>query len=271
MAANVVWPILSNGQLDEWTGKLHELNTQSTVMAKRVVGRLPGFLHIRCPDDKKPGRHWLWDSFIHQVKRIATMAVLANQHARGLEYTGARDSYLNSDMGVFPAVLDDEHARLDGCYLAEDTNKKKIIRAGATERGFRNRWSGHARASRLSDPTNKYRDLYQMYPHKQCAESAPNKRGTFDVLQQRVGLGVGKTDRSTFVNMFQWTDWEEAHLCKLKYDDNQGSTLEFKKYKHLCYLFELFFNVAIEPKDNITQNPTCEWQLRLYSDKTKSP
>jgi hypothetical protein len=194
--------------------------------------------------------------------------VLADQHARGLEYTAARDSYLNSDRNVFPVVADDLSS-LDGCYLAEDTNKMKIIRAGATERGFRQRWSGHERAARLSDPNTKYRDLYQLYPHKQYTGSAPNKRGTFDMLKQRVGLGVSKANRATFVTMFQWTEWEEAHLGRLKYDDNHGSTLEFKKYKHLCYLFELFFNVAIEPKDNITQNPTCEWQLRLYSDKAK--
>jgi hypothetical protein len=32
-------------------------------------------------------------------------------------------------------------------------------------------------------------------------------------------------------------------------------------------MFELFFAVALEPSKNITNNPTCEWQLRLYSKR----
>jgi hypothetical protein len=29
-------------------------------------------------------------------------------------------------------------------------------------------------------------------------------------------------------------------------------------------MLELFFAAALEPSKNITNNPTCEWQLRLY-------
>jgi hypothetical protein len=28
-----------------------------------------------------------------------------------------------------------------------------------------------------------------------------------------------------------------------------------------------FFAVALEPSKNITNNPTCDWQLRLYSKR----
>jgi hypothetical protein len=55
----------------------------------------------------------------------------------------------------------------------------------------------------------------------------------------------------------------------LKYEENKASTLEYKKYKHLCYLFELFYVIPIEPKCNLTENPTCEWQLRVYSSSSQ--
>jgi hypothetical protein len=37
--------------------------------------------------------------------------------------------------------------------------------------------------------------------------------------------------------------------------------------KHLCYLFETAFAAAIEPNMNVTQNPTCEWQLKWYGNQ----
>jgi hypothetical protein len=62
--------------------------------------------------------------------------------------------------------------------------------------GFEKGWAGHNRASRIMDGNNQYRGFYQTYPHKQAADKAPNKRGTFDMLNQRIGLGVDKKDRA---------------------------------------------------------------------------
>jgi hypothetical protein len=60
-------------------------------------------------------------------------------------------------------------------------------------------------------------------------------------------------------------------LTQLPYRSEGGGSLAFKKYKHVCFMFELFFAVAlVEPsKKNITNNPTCEWQLRLYSKRRR--
>jgi hypothetical protein len=40
-----------------------------------------------------------------------------------------------------------------------------------------------------------------------------------------------------------------------------------KRSKHVYFMFELFFVVALEPSKNITNNPICERQLRLYSER----
>ena len=77
-------------------------------------------------------------------------------------------------------------------------------------------------------------------------------------------------NKETILNMFEWSDFNDCYLSKLKLDGDDGSaggTIQDKRFKHLCYLFETFYAVAINPHHNITQNPGCEWQLRMYSNK----
>jgi hypothetical protein len=74
-----------------------------------------------------------------------------------------------------------------------------------------------------------------------------------------------KCDADRILRLFKWTEIDEAMLTQLQYRSEGGGSLASKKYKHMCFMFELFFAVALEPSKNITNNPTCEWQLRLYS------
>ena len=74
-------------------------------------------------------------------------------------------------------------------------------------------------------------------------------------------------NKQQIVDMFEWSETDDCHLNNLKLDGGAGGTLQDKKFKHLCYMFETFYALAINPHDNITQNPGCEWQLRLYSNK----
>ena len=65
------------------------------------------------------------------------------------------------------------------------------------------------------------------------------------MLEQRLGLGMKKSVRARILQLFQWTQIDKAHLEKLSYGDNMAGTLDFKKYKHICFMFELFFAVCI--------------------------
>jgi hypothetical protein len=83
-----------------------------------------------------------------------------------------------------------------------------------------------------------------------------------------MAMGMRKSDCSRILQLFNWTEIDEATLTELPpYRSEGGGSLSSKKYKHACYMFELFFAVALEPSKNITNNPTCEWQLRLYSKR----
>ena len=72
-------------------------------------------------------------------------------------------------------------------------------------------------------------------------------------------------EKMQVLELFNWSDEEEAHLGNLTLGDANGGTLADKKFKHPCYMFETFYAVALGPYDNITQNPGCEWQLQLYT------
>ena len=51
------------------------------------------------------------------------------------------------------------------------------------------------------------------------------------------------------------TPWQSSY---------KRSLLANRKYRHMCYLFEEVYDVAIKSSDNITWNPTGEWQLKYY-------
>ncbi|KAG7368977.1 hypothetical protein IV203_031720 [Nitzschia inconspicua] len=162
--------------------------------------------------------------------------------------------------------MDEDIGAMDGSYLTADTLRQLLIRAGFAEQGFNRSWVELCRASFLKDVGTRNRPQYQLSPHESVSEDqVPNRRGTFQQLEQRSGLGVRKADRARVLALFKWTEIDEAHLGKLLYGDGRAGTLDFKKYMHICFMFELFFAVALEPSRNITENPTCEWQLRLYS------
>ena len=63
--------------------------------------------------------------------------------------------------------------------------------------------------------------------------------------------------------MFDWSEEELYGLSQLK-GVAIRDTLEDKKYKHMCYLFEAAYALAIEPRRNISGNPGCEWQLNYF-------
>ena len=61
-----------------------------------------------------------------------------------------------------------------------------------------------------------------------------------------------KSDNWKIASLFDWSVDEIGRFGQLSYGSNGGGTVFDKKVKHLCYLFELFYAVAIRPSDNIT-------------------
>ena len=208
-------------------------------------------------------------SFSTLVARIATLTVLANQQSRSLDCATETDSLLNYDMNMFPCIVNAGSTvetgleKLDGCYLFEDSKRKHLIRSGTTIAGFRNRFKAHERKSRDPD-----RALYHKYPHDTIVgDGTAMKVGTWSQLIQRMALGVKKGDRARLQALLPLHELDLVHLDKLKLPGGVGTSGD-KYYKHLCFMFETFYALCIRPSDNTTENPGCEWQLGLYSQKS---
>jgi hypothetical protein len=120
--------------------------------------------------------------------------VFTNCVANGLEFQGADDGLLASPH-MFHHVVGVMDS-LDGCYLAEDTNQNEIIQSGATEATFKRRWKEHEMASLLKQPKNKKHLFYNHYPDSSIANQVENRKGSFQSLQQLVGMGGIRTSKS---------------------------------------------------------------------------
>jgi hypothetical protein len=187
--------------------------------------------------------------------------VLADQHAAGLEKRGFMESYLSSNMDNFP-VVDDDTGSHAGSYLNSDKIRQKLIRAGMTETEFKKRWVQHQQDSllRKAEPIM----FYQLYLASQSAHKSNISEGVFADAEQRIGFAVANENRLPVTELFPWRDSDNVNLGDLAYAVGRASTVQLKRFKHLCYMFELFYAVGINPDDNITQNPGCEWQIRFF-------
>jgi hypothetical protein len=80
------------------------------------------------------------------------------------------------------------------------------------------------------------------------------------VKQERMTMGMRTCDSNRILWRFNWTEIDEAMLTQLPHRNEDGVSLASKKHKPACFMFELFFAVALEPTSKkITNNPSCEW------------
>ena len=147
------------------------------------------------------------------------------------------------------------------------TKKAIVIRSGAAEVGIRRRWKEHTSASMLKEHSHRSSKFYSSYPNSLCTDMEymnPNiMKGYWEDLSSTIGIGIKKTNMTSVVSCFNWNEKEKSELMLLKGCGNRNS-LEQKMYKHLCYMFELAYALAIDPAKNISCNAGCEWQMQYY-------
>ena len=87
------------------------------------------------------------------------------------------------------------------------------------------------------------------------------RKGTFQQLEQLIGIGFRREKMNEVVSLFDWDNEENYEIEKLKGINTKDSLIE-KKYRHICYLAESTYALAIS--ENISSNPGFEWQLKYY-------
>lgn len=178
-----------------------------------------------------------------------------------LKHTSSDDCLLSSFSNFKSCnLLDEDH---DGNYLVYDKIQSRFIRSACASVGMKNRWKSHVLSSKRRTKMEIESRFYTAYAAIDC-ENEPEKGeriGYFSDLVQYEGIGFMKNNKDDVNKLFDWADTELNHLSNLSIqtDDN---TISDKKYKHICYLTELYGALAINPSHNISSNCGMEWQLR---------
>ena len=134
--------------------------------------------------------------------------------------------------------------------------------------GIKKRWKQHVLASMLINEANRRSLLYVSYLNSKCAEinlpsAKRQRRGEFEQLEQLFEITFYQRKMDKIVSLFKWDDEELFELDKLK-GVNTNDTITDKQYRHVCYLTESVYALAINSTMNISSNPGYEWQLRYY-------
>ena len=174
---------------------------------------------------------------------------------------------LSNKHNFFGIIRVSDDVDIDGSYLVFDSNRKSIFRSGMTEVGLKRKWKERVNGSMRNNHTNRCSKFYKCYPNSNIqVDNIPDKDdslGTFQQLGQLIGIFISINELTSITKLFNWSPIEYEDLNSLQ-SATTKNTLPDKKYRHLCYLFECAYALAIDPRCNISDNPGCEWQLKYY-------
>ena len=177
---------------------------------------------------------------------------------------------LTSKDNFIMADIDDEQKQQEGAYVECDPCQGAFIRSRNTEVGLVKRWRQHVSASKRSTLSDKNSLLYSSYCYPNTTEvNKPpyrSRNGNFIQLDQTVAVEFKQYKAKYVVSSFNWSDSENKKLNKLTVPAIRN-TLENRQYKHVCYMIESVYALAIAPSKNLSSNPGCEWQLKYYGEK----
>ena len=100
----------------------------------------------------------------------------------------------------------------------------------------------------LKDHINRSNKFYASYPNLNCLNvdflQSKAARSMFDDLSTRIGVRMNQDKMLEIMAEFRWNDVENSEPGSLNENGNRQS-LNYKKYRHLCYIFETAYTVSI--------------------------
>ena len=139
----------------------------------------------------------------------------------------------------------------DGSYLCFDSKRQIVIRSGAAQSGMKKRWKEHVSASMCSTDNARSSRFYSSYPNVNCKEVDKPKqsliKGNFQQIVQLVGVALHRSNEVKVIDLFEWSDYEIEKLGELSVTAGK-EYIENRKYRHMCYMFELAYALCITPE-----------------------
>ena len=116
---------------------------------------------------------------------------------------------------------------------------------------MKKRWKEHVSASMCATDKSRSSRFYSSYASLKCKETDKPKqsliKGNFQQIVQLVGVALHRSKELEVVDLFEWTDYEVEKLGELSVAGDR-ETIENRKYRHMCYMFELAYALCIAPE-----------------------
>ena len=93
--------------------------------------------------------------------------------------------------------------------------------------------------------------FYSSYPSVNCKETDKPKQSlikrNFQQIVQLVGVALHRSKELEVVDLFEWSDYQVKKLGELSVAGDR-ETIKNRKYRHMCYMFELAYALCITPE-----------------------
>ena len=139
----------------------------------------------------------------------------------------------------------------------------------ARGRNGHGRHTEHAKDA-LLDKKSGHSKFHRTYPRKEAPFMPTCKRGNFENLTQYVGMAWDPSDLNAVHAICDTTEngifeWPEEVLANLRADRWNNMNMQQKQLNMVGYLLEIFYDMALAPGDNVSENPGFERYLLDHS------
>ena len=233
-------------------------------LSSLILQRLPLHIERRLSGDERLEKHWVWSWAARQVPRLAAFFV-RNNVVGDLRFASSETSLFRKHPGDSFVVFDEiVHAQMGGAYVY--LHEGDVVRSGKADL-ISSRNSGHRDCAKLADLTSRKSKFYRCFPDHVTGSS--EQRGLFSELVLCVGFGFSPsdpeaTDAVCSLDDFGVFDWPASVLEELGKTFTRCTSLRHKQQVMAGYMAELFLDLMISPRSNVSMNPGFETALGFF-------
>lgn len=230
---------------------------------------IPARLHFHF-EERAPGKlsHKAIRWFVRQIPALAAMAIRADHIRMGISFA-SHDTELLTRKDRFMPFSSIAGQKVAGAYGVE-TEEGEIPRSGSSIEmiGRKEGKGGHDEGAVKGGS-----DFYDFYPSKASAlgknENYP-KRGYYEDLTFIVLQGYDP-DNSEAVSaltkkggIFNWADEDLQYIREINFSGIAPTDLKKKQLRMVNYALELFYDLLIPGRLNVSKNPGFETPLGVF-------
>ena len=244
----------------EYNKTTDDIKKKADILQQTLLFRMSYHIKRRI-EDKSKHSHWAIKWSQKNMAQVSAIMILFNHVKPDLECMRDTTSTLLAGPWSFVSAETDKEKKLQGAYLYFDINDEKWVRSGkVTRRGFEIRHSEHEKKAAANRATSKF---YSRYPSKEKEKPSSARKGFFENLSQYVAVGfaINKNVETKITKalddggVFDFTKEEREKIERNK----RCNDIDL-----IAYQFELAYDLAISPSDNVSNNPGFESFLGVW-------